>query len=305
MTPQPVIGFVGLGQMGYPMARRLAQAGYSVQVKDLNKTHEMGFCDEFPNTTVVQNGDWSGVDYLFLSLPNSEIVEDALLNTENGIVSTLNQGTQIIDLSSSQPHRTQALSKILVESGFRFVDAPVSGGVRGANLGLLSVMVGGPGDQFEEIKPLLSHLGKKIFHVGAIGSGHAAKALNNLVSAASLTVTAEALLVAQKFGIDPHQMNSILNAGSGKTNASENKVEQFILSGEFNSGFGLKLMAKDVHIAVEMAEKLGQNTPVGEVTDDLWTKLVSPSEDTVDHTRIYELLADSGKSQEAITKSSN
>ena len=294
MTTQPVIGFVGLGQMGYPMAGRLAQAGYTVQVKDVNSIRELEFCDEFSGSTVTQNGNWSGVDYLFLSLPNSAIVEDALLNSENGIVASLDQGTLIIDLSSSQPSRTQALSKILLDSGFRFVDAPVSGGVKGANLGSLAVMVGAPVDQFEEIKPLISRLGTKIFHVGAIGSGHAAKALNNLVSAASLTVTAEALLVAQKFGIDPHQMNSILNAGSGKTNASENKVEQFILSGEFNSGFGLKLMAKDVHIALELAESLGQSTPVSATTDVLWTELAGPLEPTVDHTRIYELLADNG-----------
>ncbi|GAA2631275.1 NAD(P)-dependent oxidoreductase [Paractinoplanes durhamensis] len=271
------IGFVGLGKMGRPMAQRLVEAGYDLVVADSAPGATEGFtaADGFED-----------VDLLILMLPNSAVVEKVL----DDLVPALRAGTLVADMSSSEPLRTRALAVRLAERGLRFVDAPVSGGVRGAVAGTLAVMTGGAEADLAAIRPVLDVLGRTVLHVGPVGSGHAAKALNNLVSAATLAVTVEALRVGAAFGIAPETMNAVLNSSSGRSNTSENKVAQFMLDGSFASGFALQLMAKDVRIAIDLARALEQRTELGDRAEEQWTRIAAEVTPQTDHTRMYELL---------------
>ena len=145
--------------------------------------------------------------------------------------------TLFIDMSSSEPIRSPGTwGQRLERQGMRYLDAPVSGGVRGAQNGQLAIMVGGSWRDLDQATDIFDIMGKSVIHVGDAGSGHAAKALNNLVSAASVAATVEALRVGERFGIDPATLTEVLNASSGRSNASENKVPQFMLYGTFGSG---------------------------------------------------------------------
>jgi 3-hydroxyisobutyrate dehydrogenase len=284
------IGFVGLGQMGYQMAARLFEAGFELLVSDVDIVRAAEFVEAYGGGVLSSPQQWSDVDTLILMLPDSNVVETVLLG-DAAVTDSLTAGTLIIDMSSSEPMRTRAVSERMTALGFRFMDAPVSGGVVGAKAGSLAIMVGGDPADLEANREMFDVLGSKIFQVGPAGAGHAAKALNNLVSAATFAVTSEALHVGEKFGIDPHLLNAVFNASSGRSNTSEKKIEQFVLSGTFGSGFGLGLMAKDVHIAIGLAEQVGQEVPVGRVSEQVWSRAASATDRATDHTAMYTFLA--------------
>ena len=156
-------------------------------------------------------------------------------------------------MSSSAPLGTRKLGEELIAAGCGFIDAPVSGGVKRAVDGTLAIMVGGEAATIDRVDPVLAAMGRSIFRTGVLGSGHAMKALNNYVSAAGLVATVEALQVGRKFGLDPDLMADILNVSSGKNNTTELKLKQFMISQTFNAGFPLRLMAKDVRTADDLA----------------------------------------------------
>jgi 3-hydroxyisobutyrate dehydrogenase len=284
----PVVGFVGLGKMGAPMADRLQAGGYPLRVFDAVP----GLADEFaadrPGVEAVDNvSGLAAAEIVILMLPSSDVVEAVV---HGGLAEALRPGTLVVDMSSSDPVRTRKLAERLEGDGLRLVDAPVSGGVRGAVAGTLCVMAGGRQEDLDEVAPLLDHLAATVIQVGAVGSGHAAKALNNLVSAAGMSVTVEALRVAEAFGIDPSTMTTVLNASSGRSNTSENKVEQFMLSGTFGSGFTLALMAKDVRIALDLAHSLGQRSEVADQVEAQWSEVAASAGPQADHTEMYRLV---------------
>jgi 3-hydroxyisobutyrate dehydrogenase len=158
--------------------------------------------------------------------------------------------------------------------------------------GTLAILVGGDANVLEGQRPLIAAMGQKILHIGSAGSGHAAKALNNYVSAAGLVATVEALVVAQKFGIEPEAMTDVLNSSSGRSNASETKVRQFMLSGTFGSGFALQLMAKDLSIALALARNVEYDMPMGNRCVEIWIKAAVMSKPTTDHTEMYRILGE-------------
>lgn len=290
---RPVIGFVGLGQMGLPMAQRLADRGFRVVAQDTDASRVKDLCDSYPEQVVAATGTqgWGGVDVLITMLPNSAIVEAVLL--QGGVASALKAGALVIDMSSSEPLRSSQLEKVLRERGVKFIDAPVSGGVRRAQEAKLAVMVGGDRGLFEQAKPILEAMGSTIIHVGPAGAGHAAKALNNYVSAAHLVATVEALHAAERFGIDPNVMTDILNASSGRSATSENKAKQFMLSGTFGSGFALKLMTKDVRIADDLIHALKTCSVLADQVLSIWSNAADKADAATDHTAMYRLLANS------------
>ncbi len=274
--------------MGYPMAARLAAAGHALRVFDIAGASTARFATEHGADGCASPAEAvAGVDFVITMLPSSNEVETTLLSPE--VKGAMRRGVTVIDMSSSEPMRTRALAQALEASGAVLVDAPVSGGVRKARDGSLSIMFGGSQAQLDACTPLLSSMGTRIFRTGTVGSGHAMKALNNFVSAAGLVAAVEALHIGEKFGLDPHVMTSILNASTGKNNTTENKVEQFMLSGKFDSGFGLALMEKDVGIAVKLAQALGVAAAQGEVCLQLWTDAAHRSK-SADHTEMYRLL---------------
>ena len=287
------VAFVGLGTMGYPMALQIAQKGFALTVYDINPQAGPKLASEAPCTVVPSLAAAAGgADVLVTMLPSSKEVDAAVLGNEQapGILSALKPGAVIIDMSSSDPIRTRALAAKVAAAGCTLVDAPVSGSVRRARDGTLAIMFGGSEADFEFCKPVLSCMGTSLFRVGDAGAGHAMKALNNYVSAAGLVAAVEALHVGEKFGIDPHVMTKVLNASTGKNNTTENKVEQFMLSGSYASGFFLKLMAKDVGIAISLADHLGIPATLGHACTQMWQDAAAESTPTTDHTEMYRLL---------------
>jgi 3-hydroxyisobutyrate dehydrogenase len=228
------------------------------------------------------------VQALILMLPTSEIVEDVLEREK--VADVLPPGCLVIDMSSSEPLRTRALAARLQATGLSMLDAPVSGGVRGARAARLSVLVGGSQDDLTRATPVLSAMAATIIRVGDIGSGHAAKALNNLVSAATMSITVEALVVAEAFGITADTMTKVLNSSSGRSNTSENKLAQFMTSGSFDSGFSLQLMAKDVGLAIGLARALDRPVEVADHVADQWRRIAGEVSPATDHTQLYTLL---------------
>lgn len=290
MTQRKRIGFIGLGMMGAPMVQCLVNAGFELFIDDADAAR----ADALAGQTGAQRlnrDNAKSLDALITMLPNSSIVESVLLGTgADGWASSLAQGAVVIDMSSSEPERSRRLGAMLDERGLAYLDAPVSGGVKKAKEGTLAILVGGHADVLAQCKPVLEAMGKSILHIGGAGSGHAAKALNNYVSAAGLAATVEALLVAQRFGIEPDVMTDVLNASSGRSNTSENKVKQFMLSGTFASGFALQLMNKDLKIARALAQSVGYPLALGETCTSMWDEAAQRSTPATDHTEMYRLL---------------
>ena len=253
------IAFIGLGLMGVPMAKNLLHAGYQIAGFDLSKevvakfSGDKGF--QFASTP---EQAIEGANVTILMLPDSSIIDAVLWGSKGseGIASKLIKGSYLIDMSSSSPISSKENNHQLEKLGIKFVDAPVSGGVKKAIDGSLAIIVGGKKEHFDEVHSLLECMGKSIVHVGDAGAAHAVKALNNYVSAAGLIAASEALNAANKFGLDPHVVNKVFNASTGRNNTTENKVENFMLNDAFNSGFSLALMRKDVQIALSFIENM-------------------------------------------------
>jgi 3-hydroxyisobutyrate dehydrogenase len=289
VSPLHHLGFIGIGKMGWPMASRLHQAGFQVTVADADAAVVSRFIADQPGARAASGPQsFAEVDALILMLPTSDIVEAVL---EDGkTAAALRAGTLVVDMSSSVPTRTRDLAARLAGGGLRFVDAPVSGGVRGAIAGRLAVLAGGEQADLDQLAPVFAPLASTVIAVGPVGSGHAAKALNNLVSAATMSATVEALRLGMSFGISPAIMTEVLNSSSGRSNTSENKVAQFMTSGTFASGFALHLMAKDVGIAVDLADVLGEEAEVSREVARQWRRIAGQVTAEADHTQMYELI---------------
>jgi 3-hydroxyisobutyrate dehydrogenase len=277
------IGFVGLGNMGGPMAARLLEAGHDVVGFDLSPD-AVAALTAAGGEAAAQLGDVArGSAVIILMLPNSTIVERtvaALIDSGE-----LAAGTVVVDMSSSTPMSTRALAETLRRHGPVLVDAPVSGGVAGARSGKLTIMVGGEERDTSRVEPILSSLGRVVL-TGPVGSGHAAKALNNLVSATHLWATSEAMTAGMAFGLDPATLLAVFNGSSGRSGSSENKWPNFILPGSFDSGFGLALMLKDMRIAVDLAENVGAPSVLGSEAVELWAQAADDLPADADHTEV-------------------
>jgi 3-hydroxyisobutyrate dehydrogenase len=303
------VGFVGLGNMGIPMTRRLVEAGYQVRGFDVvtearGNFEAIGASDTGGAVTAITElgavGD--GADAVILMLPDSNIVERVLLgrlaseladrNTRSGLLVNLAPGTTIIDMSSSDPARTRALAELVGSAGMTLMDAPVSGGVSGARAGTLTVMVGGPASAFERFKPMLAAIGKRVVHAGDVGSGHAVKALNNLMSAAHLLASSEALIAGRRFGLDPAVMLEIINGSSGRSGATENKWPNYILTEKYDAGFSIRLMVKDIQLALGIEHATGVHAAVSEAVVATWEAALADLPPDADHTAIARWVAD-------------
>jgi 3-hydroxyisobutyrate dehydrogenase len=283
------VGFIGLGNMGAPMAGHLVGAGFALTVSDAAPGVTERFVAAHPTATAaVGPQSFAAAQALILMLPTSAIVEDVLERA--GVADALPPGCLVIDMSSSEPLRTRRLAARLQAKGLSMLDAPVSGGVRGARAARLSVLVGGSEADLAEATPLLTAMAKTVIRVGDTGSGHAAKALNNLVSAATMSITVEALVIAEAFGIPAGTMTEVLNSSSGRSNTSENKLAQFMTSGSFDSGFSLQLMAKDVGLAVALARALDRPTEIADPVAGQWHRIAGEVTPAADHTQMYTLL---------------
>jgi len=291
IQPPARVGFIGLGQMGLPMARNLARAGYRVVAHDLNAPALARARDEAGAETP-GSASAAVVDCqaLVTMLPDGKAVRAVVLD----VVGALARGSVVVDMSSSSPVGTRELGEQLAQQGIAMIDAPVSGGVKKAVNATLSIMVGGEASTIARCRALLEAMGKQIFLTGPLGSGHATKALNNYVSAAGFAAAAEAVLAGQRFGLDPGTLVDVINASTGMNNSTLNKFHQFVFPRAFESGFSLDLMVKDLRTAMEVARASGSPVPLGEACLEAWTEAQTALGPGADHTavvRYWEKLA--------------
>jgi len=274
------VGFVGLGAMGSVMSPLLVKAGYQVFGYDIIANIDVSSGVKQLDTL----DDFAKFDAVIFMLPNSKIVSQVVTK-----LLEINTKSILIDMSSSDPRETKKLGKTIETKGLKFLDAPVSGGVSRAKTGDLMIMAGGKEQDLEEVKDLLSVMGTVQF-AGPLGSGHAIKALNNYVSAAGLIASFEALATARSFGIKPENFLKIINGATGKNNTTEVKLDKFVVSEQFNSGFALDLMVKDVSIAHNLIKDLSSDNPLSSDVYNYLSESLKLLGDNPDHTEVYKVI---------------
>jgi 3-hydroxyisobutyrate dehydrogenase len=285
------IGLVGLGNMGSPMAARIRAAGLELDVFDTRADVSRavaGTCGAAAAASLATLAARSEV--VVTMLPDGTAVHRVVLGPGDRLLDGLAPGAVVIDMGSSSPTGTRALGAELARHGIGMLDAPVSGGVRRAADGTLAVMVGGDPALVARCDPLFRAVGQQVFACGPLGSGHAMKALNNLVSATGLLAAAEALVVGRRFGLDPGRMLEVLNASTGRNHATEHKLAQFVLSRRFDAGFSLALMVKDLTTALDLARDTGTPASLSDECRALWTQAAAALEPGADHTAIVRWL---------------
>ena len=281
-----LIGLVGLGQMGTPMARNLARAGFRLAVADASPEAVRRLAADVPCEVPADLAALGAACRVVITmLPDGATVRRvALGDGGDALAAGLARGSIVIDMSSSSPVGTRELGKALAAHGITLIDAPVSGGVRKAIDGSLAIMAGGDPAAIEAVRPVLEAMGSKVFVTGPLGAGHAMKALNNYLSAVGFAAAAEAVLAGARFGIAPETAVAILNASTGRNNSTENKFLQFVLPRTFDAGFTVGLMVKDLRIALEVAQATGMPAPLAEACLAEWAAVEQELGGGADHT---------------------
>jgi 3-hydroxyisobutyrate dehydrogenase len=265
------VGFVGLGIMGLPMAQNLARAGYSLTVYDHDPTaveRAVGaITGARPARAPAEVARTS--DIVVTMLPSGREVQQVTLG-EGGLIEGFVQGSLLLDTSSSQPWLTLETAQALAGAGVDMVDAPVSGAEIGAQTGQLVFMAGGEPGALDRVRPLLDAMGSQVFHLGGIGAGHTMKCLNNLITAMTFMATTEGLAIGTKLGLDPSVMTDVLNVSTGMSWISQTHIKQRIISRTFDDAFKLRLMLKDVGIAMRLATENSVPVPLCGLGQQLW-----------------------------------
>jgi 3-hydroxyisobutyrate dehydrogenase len=281
------VGFVGLGNMGRPMARNLRQAGFALTVYDAVPEVLSAFVAEHGGDAATGPADFAGCEIVVTMLPNDRIVADVVLGWEGGLGAHLPDGAVLVDMSSSSPTGVRALADGLRPHGVEVVDAPVSGGVARAETGELSLMVGGEDAAVARATPVLEALGSRIFRTGALGTGDTVKALNNFLAAAGYAAATEALQIGERFGVDPATLFEIVNTSTGRSFVTEVVVGGNVVTGAYATGFQLALLAKDVGIAAGLAEESGIDAPALALTNERWQAAAASAAPGTDHSAAH------------------
>ncbi len=280
------VGFVGLGNMGKPMAANLSRGGFRVLVHDILPGIAHKYADDHAGAVAVNStADFASCDVIITMLPTGIDVANALLDSADPIATHLKTGAVVVDMSSADPVGTRVLGQRLASIGIELVDAPVSGGVPRAETGTLALMIGGTPETIETVRPVLQLLGDRLFEVGSLGCGHAMKALNNFVAGTAFVAASEAVLVGQRFGLDPNVMMDVMNVSTGRCFNTEMVMKQHVISEAYASGFALGLLTKDVGIAASLATSIGVKTPLSQEITDRLTVARDAVGAAQDHTR--------------------
>lgn len=284
------IGFVGLGNMGAPMAARLLGRGFDVTVFDIRSEAVAPFVEHHGGRAAGSLADAGrDVEAVITMLPDGKAVRSALLGPD-GVASTLSAGAIAIDMGTSHPKDSVATAAGLLERHIGFVDAPVMGGVPFAKDGTLEVMAGGNDAAIDRCLPLFDALGRRVFRCGAVGAGHTLKALANYVNACTFINVLEAMAAGRKCGLSTAVMSEALVAMcAGRQHPMEKKVIPQVLSRKFATGMALGLIAKDVKIAVDLAQSAGAEFPLGERVQEIWERAAAELGATVDQSEIVRL----------------
>ena len=255
------IGFIGLGRMGGHMASRLLDAGHTLTVMDLSDAAVKALTDRGATRASSAKEVADACELVLASLPNPQVVQDTALGAAGAI-----HGSKIrafVDLSTTGTKVSALVHEALKAKGIAALDAPVSGGVKGAREGTLAIMVGGPKSSFDEFQEILAIFGKLFFMGEAPGAGQTMKLVNNLISCAHIAVTAEGMAMGARAGLDPQLMIDVLNVSTGASSATRDKWPRSVLPRTFDYGFATALAFKDLRLCLEEAEAMGVPMVVG------------------------------------------
>lgn len=288
------LAFLGLGNMGLPMAINLVNAGHEVRGFDLVQSQLDAF--KVAGGSPANSADQAieGVEVIISMLPASRHVE-ALYLGEQGLIATANPNTLLVDCSTISPKVSQQVASIAKSKGFSMIDAPVSGGTAGAQAGTLTFMVGGEAKDLERARPLLEKMGKNIFHAGPSGSGQTVKVCNNMLLGIQMLGTSEALRLGIANGMDPKVLSDIMSKSSGRNWALElynpcpGVMENVPSSKAYAGGFGVDLMLKDMGLAIENADDLNASVPLGELSRQLYEKHSKAGNGQLDFSSVFKL----------------
>jgi 2-hydroxy-3-oxopropionate reductase len=280
------IGFIGLGIMGKPMARNLMTAGYDLVVH--NRSREA--VDEIAGEGAIPAANPREVaeqaKIVITMLPDSPDVRDVVFG-ENGLSEAMGEGSLLIDMSTISPVTTLEVVEALAAKGAHALDAPVSGGDKGAIAATLSIMVGGEADDFERAKPIFEALGKTIVHVGAAGAGQTVKACNQIVVALTFEAVSEALVLGSKAGVDPHKIVQVLSGGLAGNKVLELRGESMIAH-NFQPGFRINLHRKDLGIALDAGKSYNVALPATAQVNQMFTSMVASGFGDLDHSALLK-----------------
>jgi len=280
------VGFIGLGNMGAPMARNLLTAGFSLVVRDADTDRQQEFQRDHGCATAELPEAFSRAEVVVTMLPDDQAVWSAIIDW--GIADALVPGAIVVDMSSSNPNGTLRLGEELSARRVGLIDAPVSGGIERATEGSLSLMVGGDDDSFARAEPVLQALGGQIFRTGPLGSGHAMKALNNYLHACAYAAAAEALTIGQRYGLGPATMTNVFNASTARSFNTEVVLKEHVVPGRYATGFMLGLLAKDVEIAADLADDQGVDAPLCRLVSERWQVASGRLGSSADHSEAHK-----------------
>jgi 3-hydroxyisobutyrate dehydrogenase len=284
------IAFLGLGAIGRPMARHIAEKGLPLTVWNRTTERAAQFAREYGARHATTPCDAAtGADVVITCFPESRHVA-ALLDGPRGLLAGMQSGSTLVDCTSGDPATSKKIAATLASAGVAFVDAPVSGGVAGAEKGALTVMVGGDAAVLERVRPVLDKFAQKIVHCGGIGTGDAVKAVNNAFLAVHILSTAEGLVTLAKAGVDPKVALDVINASSGRSNTSMNLFPERVLTRAFPRTFRLALLEKDIAIAAEISRDLRVPAPVTQLAADLFRIARGELGEIADHVEAVKLI---------------
>ena len=284
------IGFIGIGNMGSPMAAHVIKAGFDLTLYDVNPEACEKFVSQHGGKIAASLAELGrSVEVVITMLPNDKIVNAVILGNE-GVASTLAKGSVVLDMSTSDPVATQTLAASLEPRGIAVVDAPVMGGVVFARDGTLDIMAAGDAATVERVTPLLTCMGRSLTNCGAVGNAHALKALGNYINACAMINVVEAMSIGRKFGLDAKFMaDALLPMINGRQHPLEKKVIPQILTRQFSTGMAMGFITKDLKIAVDTAKSIGAYAPLAERTHALWEEAVQQFGGQLDQTEVARL----------------
>ena len=288
-APDVRVGFIGLGTMGAPMAANIAKrGGFDLSVYDIDERVTRDVAQAAGARGAGSAAELADRDVIVTMLPTSAIVAEALLDPRGRSRIPAAEGTVFVDMSSSDPVETRATGAALEGNGYRLVDAPVSGARTRAESGTLTIMLGADDEAAAATAiPVIEAMSERIFRTGGLGTGHAMKALNNFAAATSFVATAEALVAARRFGLDPAVAVEIMNTSTGQSFNTLKVFPDHVIGGQYATGFALPLLTKDVRIAQSLEAATGHDSPVCDaVVQALEAALDALG--NVDHSRAYE-----------------
>lgn len=288
-TTSTSVGFVGLGHMGGNMAARFLAAGYPVYGEAQSRENAQDLIDQGLQWRDTPREVAQEADVLFTSLPDDGVLEQ-VASEPDGILAGLTPGKTWVDMSTVSPHASREVAARVREAGASMLDAPVSGSVPQVQSGTLTIMVGGDAAVLERARPVLETFGQKIVHCGEVGAGDAVKAVNNAFLATHILAAAEGLAALVKMGVDPKVALDVINASSGRSNASMNLIPERVITRKFPRTFRLALLEKDVGIAAEVARETRVPAPILQLTADLFRIARGEFGEVADHVEAVKMV---------------